>query len=161
MTLGRAFIDAARRRPSAFCMADSTGQELTFARALTAALLLSGAIRRTTADERYVGLLLPASVGGALANVATTLAGKVPVNLNFTAGHDAMAAAIERCGIKTILTARAFVAKAGIEAIDGMVFVEDFLKAIPLAAKLRTALAVKAPSHVAACNYAPREAVAA
>jgi acyl-[acyl-carrier-protein]-phospholipid O-acyltransferase/long-chain-fatty-acid--[acyl-carrier-protein] ligase len=154
MTLGRALMEAAKRRPSAFCMADSTGQELTFSRALTAALLLSGAIRRMTTDQRYVGLLLPASVGGALANVATTLAGKVPVNLNFTAGHDAMAAAIERCGIKTILTARAFVAKAGIEAIDGMVFVEDFLKLIPLATKLRTALAVKAlPASLLARLY--------
>jgi acyl-[acyl-carrier-protein]-phospholipid O-acyltransferase/long-chain-fatty-acid--[acyl-carrier-protein] ligase len=124
-------------------MADSIGQELTFARALTAALLLSGEIRSVATDERYVGLLLPASVGGALANVATSLAGKVPVNLNFTAGHDAMAAAIERCGISTILTARSFIAKAGIETMDGMVFVEDFLKAIPLTAKLRTALAVK------------------
>ena len=140
MTLGRAFIEAAKRRPTAFCMADSTGQELTFARALTAALLLAGVIRRMTAGQRYVGLLLPASVGGALANVATSLAGKVPVNLNFTAGHDAMAAAIERCGISTILTARSFIAKAGIETIDGMVFVEDFLKAIPLTTKLRTAL---------------------
>ena len=77
LTLGRAFIEAAKRRPSAFCMADSTGQELTFARALTASLLLAGVIRRTTPGQRYVGLLLPASVGGALANVATTLAGKV------------------------------------------------------------------------------------
>ena len=37
-----------------------------------------------------------------------SLAGKVPVNLNFTAGREAMAAAIERCGIKTILTSRQF-----------------------------------------------------
>ena len=66
-----------------------------------------------------------------------------------------MAAAIERCGITTILTARAFVAKAGIETMDGMVFVEDFLKAIPLATKLRTALAVKAlPAALLARLYA-------
>jgi acyl-[acyl-carrier-protein]-phospholipid O-acyltransferase / long-chain-fatty-acid--[acyl-carrier-protein] ligase len=155
MTLGRAFIEAAKRRPSAFCMADSTGQELTFARALTAALLLSSAIRRTTAGQQCVGLLLPASVGGALANVATSLAGKVPVNLNFTAGHDAMGAAIERCGIQTILTARGFLAKAGIEAMDGMVFVEDFLKAIPLTTKVRTALAVKTlPASLLVRSYA-------
>ena len=155
MTLGRAFIEAAKRRPAAICMADSTGQELTFARALTAALLLSGEIRGLASNERYVGLLLPASVGGALANVATSLAGKVPVNLNFTAGHDAMAAAVERCGITTILTARAFIAKAGIETMDGMVFVEDFLKAIPLLTKLRTALAVKAmPGRWLARRYA-------
>jgi acyl-[acyl-carrier-protein]-phospholipid O-acyltransferase/long-chain-fatty-acid--[acyl-carrier-protein] ligase len=155
MTLGQAFIEAAKRRPAAFCMADSTGQQLTFARSLTAALLLSRKIREIAADDRYVGLLLPASVGGALANVAASLAGKVPVNLNFTAGHDAMAAAIERCGIATILTARAFVAKAGIETMDGMVFVEDFLNAIPLAAKLRMALAVKLlPAQSLARRYA-------
>jgi acyl-[acyl-carrier-protein]-phospholipid O-acyltransferase/long-chain-fatty-acid--[acyl-carrier-protein] ligase len=159
-TLGRAFIEAARRRPAAFCMADSTGQELTFGRALTAALLLSREITRTTADQRYVGLLLPASVGGALANVATSLAGKVPVNLNFTSGHDAMAAAIDRCGIRTILTARAFVAKAGIETIDGMVFVEDFLKTIPLTTKLRTALAVAVlPAALLARLYAVEQDV--
>ena len=77
------------------------------------------------------------------------------MNLNFTAGHDAMAAAVERCGITTILTARAFVAKAGIETMDGMVFVEDFLKAIPLLTKLRTALAVKAmPARWLARRYA-------
>ena len=143
MTLGRAFIHAAKHRPAAFCMADSTGQELSFSRGLTAAILLSRAIRRVAPDQQHVGLLLPASVGGALANVAATLAGKIPVNLNFTAGHDAMAAAIERCGISTILTARGFLAKAGIETLPGMVFVEDFLKQIPLHTKLRTALAVK------------------
>ena len=136
-------------------MADSTGQELTFARALTAALLLAGVIRRTTTGQRYVGLLLPASVGGALANVATSLAGKVSVNLNFTAGHDAMGAAIERCGISTILTARGFVAKAGIETMDGMVFVEDFLKEIPLTKKLRTAMAARMlPAALIARAYA-------
>ena len=156
MTLGRAFIHAAKRRPAAFCMADSTGQELSFSRVLTAAILLSGAIRRVAPDQQHVGLLLPASVGGALANVAATLAGKIPVNLNFTAGHDAMAAAIERCGISTILTARGFVAKAGIETLPGMVFVEDFLKQIPLHTKLRTALAVKLlPPSLLARLYAP------
>jgi acyl-[acyl-carrier-protein]-phospholipid O-acyltransferase/long-chain-fatty-acid--[acyl-carrier-protein] ligase len=143
MTLGRAFVYAAKRRPAAFCMADSTGQKLSFGRALTAAVLLSQALRRLAPDQRHIGLLLPASVGGALANAAVTLAGQIPVNLNFTAGHDAMAAAIERCGLETILTARAFLAKAGIETLPGMVFVEDFLKQIPLHTKLRTALAVK------------------
>ena len=156
MTLGRAFIHAAKRRGSAFCMADSTGQELSFSRVLTAAILLSGAIRQRAPDQHHVGLLLPASVGGALANVAVTLAGKIPVNLNFTAGHDAMAAAIERSGISTILTARGFVAKAGIETFPGMVFVEDFLKRIPLHTKLRTALAVHLmPPWLLARLFAP------
>ena len=49
------------------------------------------------------------------------MSGTVPVNLNFTAGRDAMAAAIERCGITTILTSRVFLAKAGLEPAPGMI----------------------------------------
>src|SRR6478609_4819545 len=128
-TLATRFVEQAKRRWSALCLADSTGRELTFGRSLTAALLLARTIRRLAPDDTTLGLLLPASVGGALANVAASFAGKVPVNLNFTAGHDAMVAAIDRCGITTILTSRAFVAKAGIETLHGMVYLETLLAA--------------------------------
>ena len=77
-----------------------------------------------------VGLMLPASIGGALANLAVTLSGRVPVNLNFTAGKESIAKAIEQCGIKTILTSRVFLIKAKIEERPGMVFLEDVLKQI-------------------------------
>ena len=126
-TLGSRFVRQAKQRWSALCIADSTGRELTFGRTLVGALLLSRAIRRLTPQGKPIGLLLPASVGGALANIAASFAGAVPVNLNFTAGHDAMAAAIERCGIETIVTSRAFLKKAGIETLRGMVFLEDVL----------------------------------
>jgi len=82
-------------------------------------------------------MLLPASVGGALANLGLSLAGKVPVNLNFTAGRESMTTAIERCDIKTILTSRRFLSKAGIEPLDGMVFLEDVMKEFSTGAKLR------------------------
>src|SRR4051812_5759382 len=126
-TLASRFVHTAKRHWPALALADSTGRELTFGRALVASLLLARAIERYARKDDAIGLLLPASVGGALANIAASFAGKVPVNLNFTAGHDAMAAAIERCGITTILTSRVFVAKAGIETLRGMVYVEDLL----------------------------------
>jgi acyl-[acyl-carrier-protein]-phospholipid O-acyltransferase / long-chain-fatty-acid--[acyl-carrier-protein] ligase len=134
-TLGTRFVAQAKRRWSALCVADSTGRELTFGRTLAGALLLARAVRHLSPNDTTIGLLLPASVGGALANIAVSFAGKVPVNLNFTAGHDAMAAAIERCAITTILTSRAFVAKAGIETLPGMVYVEDILAQTSAAAR--------------------------
>src|SRR5262245_65921950 len=121
-TLGRAFVRAAKQRRSALCMADSTGRELTFGRALIGSLLLARIVRKRTVGESLVGLLLPASVGGALANIASSMAGKVPVNLNFTAGREAMATAVERTGIRTILSSRTFLAKAGLDEMPGMVF---------------------------------------
>ena len=101
----------------------------------SASLLLSRWIRRHLPHESHVGLLLPASVGGALANIALSLAGRVPVNLNFTAGRESMDVAIAKCGIKTILTSRKFLAKADIEPLDGMVFLEDVMKEFSAAAK--------------------------
>jgi acyl-[acyl-carrier-protein]-phospholipid O-acyltransferase/long-chain-fatty-acid--[acyl-carrier-protein] ligase len=135
--LGRQFIRTARRRWFSFCMADSTGRHLTFGRALVASLLLSRWIRRRMPHQEYIGLLLPASVGGALANVATSLAGKAPVNLNFTAGKDAMADAVDQCGITTIITSRTFLSKIGLDPSDNMLFLEDTLKQFGTFARLR------------------------
>jgi acyl-[acyl-carrier-protein]-phospholipid O-acyltransferase/long-chain-fatty-acid--[acyl-carrier-protein] ligase len=124
-------------------MADSTGRELTFGRALVGSLLLSRAIRRHVPAGASVGLLLPASVGGALANIAASMAGRVPVNVNFTAGRDAMAAAIGRCGIATVLTSHTFLSKAGIAEMPGMLFLEDVLQKTSALSKVVTLVAAR------------------
>ena len=124
------FLETARRRWFSFAMADSSGTRLTYGRALAASLALARWIRRSCPDERMVGIMVPSSVGGALANIATLFAGKVPVNLNFTAGREAIASAVEQCQIKTVLTSRVFLAKAKIEKPEGARFLEDVMKEI-------------------------------
>ena len=47
-----------------------------------------------------------------------------------TAGGDAMAVAIERCGLRTIITSRTFLQKANLPARPEMVFLEDIRKTI-------------------------------
>jgi acyl-[acyl-carrier-protein]-phospholipid O-acyltransferase/long-chain-fatty-acid--[acyl-carrier-protein] ligase len=130
------FFETAKRRWAQPAMADSTGQSLTFGRALVGALLFARLIRRRTEGQPRVGLLLPASVGGALANIATLAAGRVPVNLNFTVGAEAMDAAISQAGIRTVLTSRAFITKASIEPRPDMVYLEDLRKEIGGVAKI-------------------------
>lgn len=134
------FMASAKSAWRQFCMADSTGKELTFGKALIGSLLLSKKIRRQCADQKMVGVMLPSSVGGALANVAVLMAGKVPVNLNFTAGKDATDAAIRQCEIKTILTSDAFLTKAKIERRSEMVSLEAISKTISAAEKVSVAL---------------------
>jgi acyl-[acyl-carrier-protein]-phospholipid O-acyltransferase/long-chain-fatty-acid--[acyl-carrier-protein] ligase len=129
------FIRMAKRRWLSFCMADTTGVELTFGRALIAARLMASWLRRNTTDQRMIGVLLPASAGGALANIAIALAGKVPVNLNFTAGAEAMRHSIAQCGLKTILSSRIFLARAGLEELPGTVYLEELRKTFTPAAK--------------------------
>jgi acyl-[acyl-carrier-protein]-phospholipid O-acyltransferase/long-chain-fatty-acid--[acyl-carrier-protein] ligase len=71
------------------------------------------------------------------------MSGRVPVNLNFTAGRDAMAAAIERCAITVTLTSRTFLAKANIPHAPGMLFLEDVLTGTSAAAKAAMLVAAR------------------
>jgi acyl-[acyl-carrier-protein]-phospholipid O-acyltransferase / long-chain-fatty-acid--[acyl-carrier-protein] ligase len=135
------FIRAARRRWFGLAMADSSGATLTCGRALTAAIMLARMLcRRSNVNEKMIGVLLPASVGGALANLAVLLAGRVPVNLNFTVGREALESAISQCEIRTIITARAFLAKTKIDEREGMVFIEQLTRSAGALEKFSAAL---------------------
>jgi acyl-[acyl-carrier-protein]-phospholipid O-acyltransferase/long-chain-fatty-acid--[acyl-carrier-protein] ligase len=83
---------------------------LRFDKILAAALALSRVVRRETSQQR-VGVILPPGVGGLICNLAVLFAGKIPVNLNFTAGRAAVESAIKRSGIDRFLTADIFVRK--------------------------------------------------
>ncbi|MGI8890772.1 MAG: AMP-binding protein, partial [Chthoniobacterales bacterium] len=58
-------------------------------------------------DDR-IGIVLPASKGGVVANLAVVLAGKVPVGLNFTSGRAALQRAQEIAGLHVVISANAF-----------------------------------------------------
>jgi acyl-[acyl-carrier-protein]-phospholipid O-acyltransferase / long-chain-fatty-acid--[acyl-carrier-protein] ligase len=135
------FIRSAKRHWFSFAMADSSGKELTYGQALVASLLLAKWIRRHGAPAQNIGLLLPNSVGGALANVATLMAGKIPVNLNYTAGREAMASAIEQCAIRKILTSKLFLAKAKLEPVEEMIYLEEILRQFSSMQKILVAAA--------------------
>lgn len=143
------FVEMAKRHWSRFCLADTTGSELTYGKTLIGSLLFCRWLRSHCANQKMVGVILPASVGGALINIAITLAGKVPVNLNFTAGRDAMTAAAAQCQIETIVTSRVFLEKANLDPIPGMVFVEEVRETFSSALKI--AVAVKAYVTPACC----------
>ena len=130
------FARVARRHWSSLAVTDSTGQKLTYGGALIASLALARALARRTAGEEHVGTLLPASVGGALTNIALLFAGRVPINLNFTVGREALDAAIRQAGIRTIFTSRRFITKAGLEEMPSMVFLEDIRETIGTSDKL-------------------------
>ena len=62
--------------------------QLSRAKLLGAAAALSRYLRKEFSDER-IAIVLPASKASMLANLAVTLADKVPVDLNFTVGRAA------------------------------------------------------------------------
>jgi acyl-[acyl-carrier-protein]-phospholipid O-acyltransferase/long-chain-fatty-acid--[acyl-carrier-protein] ligase len=142
-TLSHRFIRAAKRQWHSIAVTDSTGEQLSFGETLTAALLLKKWIHTNCAQSCSIGLLFPSSVGGALANLGITLAGKTAVNLNFTAGEEAMAHAIQKCEIATILSSRTFLEKSKLPQMPGMLFLEDVLAAFSAPAKALTMSAAR------------------
>jgi acyl-[acyl-carrier-protein]-phospholipid O-acyltransferase/long-chain-fatty-acid--[acyl-carrier-protein] ligase len=124
-TLGNRLREVARAAPDRQAIADSSGRRLTYGQVLQQAEQLANWLIAERPTEVNIGVYLPSSVAAAIANYAITLAGKVAVNLNFTAGEQYCRAAIAVCGLQTIFTSRAFLTKLGSEPFAEMVFLED------------------------------------
>lgn len=137
------FVRAARKCRGAVCMCDTTGKNFTYLETLVAALALRARLRARTGADEKIGVMLPASTAGALVNLAITLMGKVPVNLNFTAGADAVRSAVEQCGIRHVVTSEKFVERVGMEIPGTKIFVEELAGGITGGDRLRAYLAAR------------------
>ncbi len=172
--LHEAFIASARSTPGRLCLADTAGAALSYRRALRAALALAdyfgrkavGSTQSAVSNEQgaaephpvnrplptahcaspteMVAVCLPTSAAGALVNIALLLAGKVPVNLNYTAGREGLGSVLRQCGIRTLVTSREFIDRlrlAGLERFSGgstvgVLYLEDLRAEIGLLRKL-------------------------
>lgn len=119
--LAREIVRSLAKRPRHVEIVDRTAErkEVKAAQLLAAAAALSRHLIKTVPDQR-VGIVLPPGAGAHIANLAVACAGKVPVNLNFTAGKAAIEASLRLGEIRTIITADAMRAK-----IPGFPFPED------------------------------------
>lgn len=127
------------RRPK---VADSTGIELTGAGLLLRTLVFRRILRREVLadDERHVGLLLPPSVGAAIANAALGLDRRVAVNLNYTLMPDVINDCIAQCGIRHVLTSRRVIDRLGLTLRAELVFLDDFVRKATMMDKLTAAI---------------------
>ena len=120
-----AFLDCAKRNWGRLAMADSGGRELTFGKALIGALLFRRFVLNRCPGEKMVGVLLPPTAPTAVVNFGIVLAGRVGVNLNYTAPIQAVDSAIDRCEIKTIFTSEKLLERFGIPKRPGMILIEE------------------------------------
>ena len=81
--------------------------KLSRAKLLGAAAALSRYLRKEFSDER-IAIVLPASKGSMVANLAVTLANKVPVDLNFTMGRAANESCCRRADLRVAISATPF-----------------------------------------------------
>ena len=73
-SLAYQFISSARHNWKDVAMNDTTGKELSFGKTLIGSIILADILKKRYRTEQMIGVLLPATVGGALVNLAGTLA---------------------------------------------------------------------------------------
>ena len=101
-------IRGLKRRPFATAVIDGLDHSaLSRSKLLGAAVALSRYLRKEFSDER-IAIVLPASKGSMVANLAVTLAGKVPVDLNFTMGRAANESCCRRANLRVAISATQF-----------------------------------------------------
>jgi acyl-[acyl-carrier-protein]-phospholipid O-acyltransferase / long-chain-fatty-acid--[acyl-carrier-protein] ligase len=125
--LPKLFVRRCREKGAAMKICDSTGIRLSGHDLLLRTLVLRRIFERKilAADEKFVGVLLPPTVPGAIANFALGLAGRVAVNLNYTVTDAILNSCIEQAGIKHVLTSRKVIEKFGVKVNSNLVYLED------------------------------------
>jgi len=106
--LGHACFKSLARQPWRPLIVDRFPKRRVLSRGKTLAIAIALSQRwRQLIPSQRVGVVLPPGAGGVLANLALVLAGKVPVNLNFTAGRAALESCLRRAQIETVISAEA------------------------------------------------------
>lgn len=151
-TLFQALIDAKDMHGgNTLVVEDIKREPLGLKRLLTGSMALGRAFERRSARGEAVGLLLP-NVNGTVASFfALQAIGRVPAMLNYTAGLANLKAACTAAEVRTVVTARAFIQQAKLEAVvegleaDGrtILYLEDIAQEIGTGAKLRALVATR------------------
>src|SRR6266480_381658 len=97
-----------RRRFATAVIEGTDHTRLGRAKLLGVAAALSRYLRKEFSDER-IAIVLPASKGSMVANLAVTLANKVPVDLNFTMGRAANESCCRRANLRVAISATPFI----------------------------------------------------
>jgi len=123
------FIHSCKQRKFKSKVADSTGVDLSGAKLLARTLVVQRLLNRHVlaphADEQYVGVLLPPTVGACVVNAALSIDRRIAVNLNYTVSSDIMNQCIAQCGIKNVLTSRKFMEKLEFQLDANIIYLED------------------------------------
>ena len=107
--LAEACVRGLKRKLFATAVIDGIDQsKLSRSKLLGAAAALSRYLRKEFPDQERIAIILPASKGGVIANLAVALAGKIPVGLNFTSGRAAIESCNRRANLRVAISATPF-----------------------------------------------------
>ena len=141
-TVAAAFLNQALKRRKMVVVADDLAGGVSYEKLIVGASAMAARFRAITAPN--VGLMLPASVACDLAFLGLSLAGKLPVLLNWTTGPNNLAHAVKLAGLTHVVTSKAFVDRVHVEVPGAkMLFLEELRGQLGKLELLRRLLAVR------------------
>ncbi|RDU66494.1 acyl-[ACP]--phospholipid O-acyltransferase [Helicobacter didelphidarum] len=129
-TLAGSFIESCKRGGGEIAVVDMQSGGMSYRRLLTLCVMLSQDMKELSFQSLpkktnpcslpndCIGVMLPASLAGIICNFSTIISGKIVVNLNFTAGENAIQSAIQAAHISHIYTSRQFLEKLKNKGIE-------------------------------------------
>ena len=143
----RQFVRLAARHPFKPCIVDPTNRQkpiFKYGEILVGAKIVTQLLRPILGADKMVGLWLPPSAGGAIANIAVSFLGKTAVNLNYTGSPEVVQSAIRQCQIKFVLTSKLFTHKVKLDPGPGveLVYLEEFRKQVTTWQRFKTLASV-------------------
>lgn len=142
----RQFVRMAVRHPLRSCLIDPNSPKpiLKYGEALVGAKIIMRRLKPILGDDKMVGVWMPPSQAGAIANIALAFLGKTSVNLNYSASQEIVRHSIKQCNIRVILTSKLFTHKVPLDPGPDvqLVYLEDFRKSIGKWERIRGILGV-------------------
>lgn len=105
------WLRQAKRSGGTTVLIDSSSAVFSAYKLLAAVMFFSKTFSKKLKSEQNIGIILPASAAGVIANLSCLCLGKTIVNLNYLSGEAALKSAIKQTNIKTIISSTYFLEK--------------------------------------------------
>ncbi len=114
-TLIEGFLNQSMRMNNYEIVADQVLGSMDFKSMRKAVVILAGAISKK--EEKHIGIMLPSTIGCQLLILATMLANKIPVLINWTVGTNFTNHVINEMKLKTVISSNKFLKKVKLENV--------------------------------------------
>lgn len=137
-TIPECFLETADRMGKAMACGDEVSKIMNYQEVKLGIIVISRKLQEM--PDKYIGVLLPSTMGCNLIILSILFAGKIPVMLNWTAGKRSINFAKELLGLKTVLSSRRFLER--VDALElgnleeNLVLLEDFRQGVSIWNKL-------------------------
>ncbi len=164
-SLFTALLDARDRYGAgAPVLEDMARAPMTYARLVLGATVLGRSLASLAPGREPVGLMLPNAIGAVVAFMALQSQARAPAMLNYSAGAEAMLAACAAAEVRVVVSSRAFVEKAKLDAMVTrmagqvrFIWLEDVRAGIGRGDKLRGWLAARRARRLPGAAARPGE----